>query len=176
MIPKRRFLYATQAEILRSDQRDNQLIRLLSDHLKLLSHIHRKLSIPGTQSDIPAKLLYFALTSGIGNQTLGEEYTGIVQANFRKLQVQPLSVHTKRRIAKSWLKNIPQIRNWLFGAGPSPRRPRGKFRGSLCHRSPEALAKVDQRSEMYPHSRSDFALESLHSQTRGYDSSTDPLA
>ncbi|CAK9823475.1 Peroxisome biogenesis factor 10 [Anthophora retusa] len=83
---------ASPAEILRSHQRDDDFIKQLRekviDVLQLL--VRRKGLLPLIHSDIPYKLIYFFFTSGLGNQTLGEEYTGIVQANLKALKVPTL--------------------------------------------------------------------------------------
>ncbi|XP_014209885.1 peroxisome biogenesis factor 10 [Copidosoma floridanum] len=83
---------ATQAEILRSHQRDNDFISQISENLTDLLHrynLHRNFS-RFMKSEIPAKLLYFIVTSGLGNQTLGEEYTGIIQADLITYRVPSL--------------------------------------------------------------------------------------
>ncbi|XP_012215269.2 peroxisome assembly protein 10-B-like [Linepithema humile] len=89
--PNRKLKCASQAEILRSHQRDDDFVKQLREKLtEILQNfgIHRTLF----QSDIPLKLLYFIFTSGMGNQTLGEEYTGIVQANLEARKVPTLTV------------------------------------------------------------------------------------
>ncbi|XP_063992514.1 peroxisome biogenesis factor 10 isoform X2 [Diachasmimorpha longicaudata] len=89
---------ATQAEILRAHQRDDEFVRGLRE--KFLDLLHNfggyRTLLPFIQSDILLKLLYFGFTSGIGNQTLGEEYTGIVQADLEAHRVPSLSVYGKR--------------------------------------------------------------------------------
>ncbi|XP_011304751.1 peroxisome biogenesis factor 10 [Fopius arisanus] len=84
---------ATQAEILRSHQRDEEFVRGLRE--KFLDLLHNfggyRTLLPFIQSDIPLKLLYFGFTSGLGNQTLGEEYTGIIQADLETRKVPSLS-------------------------------------------------------------------------------------
>lgn len=65
------------------------------------------------QSDIPLKLLYFVFTSGMGNQTLGEEYTGIVQANLEQRRVPTLTVCLAREIHYDKLSDN-FIKFWLF--------------------------------------------------------------
>ncbi|XP_011497870.1 PREDICTED: peroxisome biogenesis factor 10 [Ceratosolen solmsi marchali] len=85
---------ANQAEILRSYQRDNDLISDMSERITDILHrynLYRNFS-RYTKSDISAKLLYFIFTSGLGNQTLGEEYTGIIQANLSKYKIPSLMV------------------------------------------------------------------------------------
>ncbi|XP_017892764.1 peroxisome biogenesis factor 10-like [Ceratina calcarata] len=83
---------ASQAEILRSHQRDIDFVKHLRerviDVLQILGK--RKGLLPFIHSDIPFKLIYFFFTSGMGNQTLGEEYTGIVQANLEAHKVPSL--------------------------------------------------------------------------------------
>ncbi|XP_015599609.1 putative peroxisomal biogenesis factor 10 [Cephus cinctus] len=83
---------ASQAEILRSHQRDNDFIKDLRDQLSDILHKFgcRNL-ISVVNSSIPIKLVYFFFTSGLGNQTLGEEYTGIVQANFKARKIPSLT-------------------------------------------------------------------------------------
>ncbi|KOC65276.1 Peroxisome biogenesis factor 10 [Habropoda laboriosa] len=80
----RKLKTANPAEILRSHQRDDDFIKHLRekvvDALQLLAK--QKGLLPLIHSNIPYKLIYFFFTSGMGNQTLGEEYTGIVQANL----------------------------------------------------------------------------------------------
>ena len=90
----RKLKSANQAEILRSTQRDNDFVTNLSEKLSdLLTRFkgHRSL-LHFMHSEIPARFMYFVLTSGMGNQTLGEEYTGIVQADLDARKVPTLSV------------------------------------------------------------------------------------
>ncbi|XP_029167087.1 peroxisome biogenesis factor 10 [Nylanderia fulva] len=90
----RRLKCASQAEILRCHQRDDDFVNHLKQKLSEILHnfgIHRPL-FHYIQSDIPLKLVYFIFTSGMGNQTLGEEYTGIVQANLEARKVPTLTV------------------------------------------------------------------------------------
>ncbi|KAL6254579.1 hypothetical protein P5V15_014631 [Pogonomyrmex californicus] len=92
--PRRKLKCANQAEILRSHQRDDDFVKYLQEKLSEISQnfgVHRTL-LPYIRSDIPLKLLYFVFTSGMGNQTLGEEYTGIVQVNLEKRKVPTLTV------------------------------------------------------------------------------------
>ncbi|XP_043283516.1 peroxisome biogenesis factor 10 [Venturia canescens] len=84
---------ASQAEILRARQRDDEFINHLQDKLSDLLHRfggYRSI-LPFLQSNVPFKLIYFIVTSGFGNQTLGEEYTGIVQANLGTRNVPSMS-------------------------------------------------------------------------------------
>jgi len=84
---------ASQAEILRAHQRDDEFVKQLQDRLSDLLHKfggYRSL-LRTFQSDIPVKLVYFLVTSGLGNQTLGEEYTGIVQADLQARNVPSLT-------------------------------------------------------------------------------------
>ena len=92
--PGRKFKSANQAEILRSSQRDNDFVMNLSEKMSnLLTRFKRHIfPLHFIQSDMPVRLIYFILTSGMGNQTLGEEYTGIVQANLDARKVPSLSV------------------------------------------------------------------------------------
>lgn len=76
--PTRKLKCASQAEILRSHQRDDDFVKYLRQKLSEILHnfgVHRTL-FQYIESDIPLKLMYFVFTSGMGNQTLGEEYTG----------------------------------------------------------------------------------------------------
>lgn len=85
---------AIQAEILRSHQRDVDFTEHLREKLSEILHnfaIHKKW-YQYIQLDAPLKLIYFTFTSGMGNQTLGEEYTGIVQTNLKELKVPSLTV------------------------------------------------------------------------------------
>ncbi|XP_076761706.1 peroxisomal biogenesis factor 10 [Xylocopa sonorina] len=83
---------ASPAEILRAHQRDDDMVKYLREKvinvLRLLER--QKGFLPLIHSDIPFKLIYFFFTSGMGNQTLGEEYTGIVQANLNAIKVPSL--------------------------------------------------------------------------------------
>lgn len=93
--PRRKLKCASQAEILRSHQRDDDFVKYLRDKLSEVSAnlgVHRTSLAQLIRSDVPYKLLYFAFTSGMGNQTLGEEYTGIVQANLEQRRVPTLTV------------------------------------------------------------------------------------
>ncbi|KAJ8665203.1 hypothetical protein QAD02_006865 [Eretmocerus hayati] len=80
---------ASQAEILRSHQRDSDFVSQISETISDLLHRYDlfKHFSRFAKSDVLANLVYFAATSGLGNQTLGEEYTGIVQANLRTQRV-----------------------------------------------------------------------------------------
>lgn len=85
---------ANQAEILRAHQRDDEFIRGLKDKFVNLLHQFGKYKsiLPFIQGDSLFKLLYFTFTTALGNQTLGEEYTGIVQANLEARKVPSLTV------------------------------------------------------------------------------------
>lgn len=87
---------ANQAEILRAHQRDDEFVTGLKE--KLLDLLQRfggyRSLLPYVQTGIPFKLLYFIFTSAFGNQTLGEEYTGIVQADLDARKVPSLPVCT----------------------------------------------------------------------------------
>lgn len=85
---------ASQAEILRSNQRDDDFVKHLREKvIDLLQIVGRRTStLPFMQADTPFKLIYFFFTSGMGNQTLGEEYTGIVQADLEAHKVPSLLV------------------------------------------------------------------------------------
>ncbi|XP_066581442.1 peroxisome biogenesis factor 10-like [Prorops nasuta] len=85
---------ASQAEILRSRQRDDDFVFTLRERLsEILHNIGRNnyAFFSLLQSDVPFRLIYFIFTSGLGNQTLGEEYTGIVQANLKAPKVPSLT-------------------------------------------------------------------------------------
>ncbi|XP_012277518.1 peroxisome biogenesis factor 10 [Orussus abietinus] len=84
---------ASQAEILRARQRDDDFIEHLRERYNNLLHKvgGYRTALRFLRSDVPAKLVYFAATSGLGNQTLGEEYTGIVQANLNVRKVPSLT-------------------------------------------------------------------------------------
>ncbi|XP_032690509.1 peroxisome biogenesis factor 10 [Odontomachus brunneus] len=91
---RRKLKFAIQAEILRSHQRDVDFTEHLREKLfEILQNfgLHKKW-YQYVQLDAPLKLIYFAFTSGMGNQTLGEEYTGIVQANLEQFKVPSLTV------------------------------------------------------------------------------------
>lgn len=85
---------ANQAEILRTHQRDDEFIRVIKNKFVDLLHQFGKYKsvLPFIQGEIPFKLLYFIFTTGLGNQTLGEEYTGIIQANLETKKIPTLSV------------------------------------------------------------------------------------
>jgi peroxin-10 len=92
--PNNNLRAANQAEILRSYQRDNDFISDMSEKLTDLLHrynFYKNFSYY-MKSDVFARLLYFIFTSGLGNQTLGEEYTGILQANIKKRKIPSLIV------------------------------------------------------------------------------------
>ncbi|XP_043250657.1 peroxisome biogenesis factor 10 isoform X2 [Colletes gigas] len=88
----RKLKCASQVEILRSHQRDDDFVKQLREKvIDVLQIIGRQSgTLPFIHSDIPFKLIYFFFTSGMGNQTLGEEYTGIVQANLEARKVPSL--------------------------------------------------------------------------------------
>lgn len=90
---KNKLRCANQAEILRSHQRDTDFIAQLQEKLSHLLHDLKKHKVLSRYltSDIPASLIYFIFTTGMSNQTLGEEYTGIVQANIKVLKIPSLS-------------------------------------------------------------------------------------
>ncbi|XP_008560791.1 peroxisome assembly protein 10-B [Microplitis demolitor] len=82
---------ANQAEILRAHQRDDEFLKELDKKLmKSLSKIKNKKILSYLQNNA-VKLLYFMFTSGSGNLTLGEEYTGITQANLQDRQIVPIN-------------------------------------------------------------------------------------
>lgn len=91
---RRKLKIASQAEILRSHQRDGDFVKYLrqkiTDVLQILEE--RTGLLPFMHSDIPFKLIYFFFTTGMRNQTLGEEYTGIVQANLNAQKVPSIYV------------------------------------------------------------------------------------
>ena len=90
---RKRRLQANQAEILRSHQRDNQFIRILNDQIQeILLNFKCRRNVKFLSSETAMELLYFVLTHGVGNQTLGEEYTGVVPVKLKTLNIQPLSV------------------------------------------------------------------------------------
>ncbi|KAK2583046.1 hypothetical protein KPH14_009084 [Odynerus spinipes] len=84
---------ANQAEILRSHQRDTDFIAQLQEKLSDLLNDFKKHKVLSRYliSDIPANLIYFIFTTGMGNQTLGEEYTGIVQTHLKAYKIPSLS-------------------------------------------------------------------------------------
>ncbi|XP_057323301.1 peroxisome assembly protein 10-B [Microplitis mediator] len=82
---------ANQAEILRAHQRDDEFLKELDKKLmKCLSKIKNKKILTFLQSNA-VRLMYFMFTSGSGNLTLGEEYTGITQANIRDRKIVPIN-------------------------------------------------------------------------------------
>lgn len=90
--PARKLKSASQAEILRSHQRDDDFVKELREKFLDMITIFGRKNIPHlVYSDIPFRLVYFFFTSGLGNQTLGEEYTGIVQANLDARKVPSLT-------------------------------------------------------------------------------------
>ena len=93
-----RLRIANQAEILRAHQRDDEFAKDLRERITDLVHKfggHRSI-FRYAQSDLPVKLAYLLVTTGLGNQTLGEEYTGIVQADLQTRNVPSLTVRTTR--------------------------------------------------------------------------------
>ncbi|XP_034944564.1 peroxisome biogenesis factor 10 [Chelonus insularis] len=76
---------ANQAEILRAHQRDEEYIREIEKKLTIILHNFKNYKLVSSifQLNVLAQVLYFLFTTGLGNQTLGEEYTGIVQANIK---------------------------------------------------------------------------------------------
>ncbi|KYN03012.1 PREDICTED: peroxisome biogenesis factor 10-like [Cyphomyrmex costatus] len=118
--PGRKLKCASRAEILRSHQRDDDFIKFLREKLSdILQNIgvHRTL-LQYIRSDIPFKLLYFIFTSGMGNQTLGEEYTGIVQANLEQRKVPTLTVRILAAILECFgertlLKLLQQLQAYV---------------------------------------------------------------
>ena len=91
---RRKLKIASQAEILRSHQRDGDFVKYLREKIADVLQILEKWTglLPLMHSDIPFKLIYFFFTTGMGNQTLGEEYTGIVQANLNAQKVPSIYV------------------------------------------------------------------------------------
>ncbi|KAG5324631.1 PEX10 factor, partial [Acromyrmex heyeri] len=118
--PHRKLKCASQAEILRSHQRDDDFIKFLREKLSDISQnfgVHRTL-LQYIRSDIPFKLLYFIFTSGMGNQTLGEEYTGIVQANLEQRRIPTLTVRILAAILeyggeRTLLKLLQQLQTYV---------------------------------------------------------------
>ncbi|XP_015171076.1 PREDICTED: peroxisome biogenesis factor 10-like isoform X2 [Polistes dominula] len=90
---KRKLKYANQAEILRSHQRDLDFVLQLQEKLSDILHDFKNYRTLSRHliSDTLAKLIYFIFTTGMGNQTLGEEYTGIVQADIKAYRIPSLS-------------------------------------------------------------------------------------
>lgn len=90
---------ADQAEILRAHQRDDEFVRNLRERIIDLSYKFKGVKwlqplLGSLESSLRLKFLYFICTSALGNQTLGEEYTGIVQANLADRKVPALPVCT----------------------------------------------------------------------------------
>ncbi|KAG5318612.1 PEX10 factor, partial [Pseudoatta argentina] len=119
-LPRRKLKCASQAEILRSHQRDDDFIKFLREKLSDISQnfgVHRTL-LQYIRSDIPFKLLYFIFTSGMGNQTLGEEYTGIVQANLEQRRIPTLTMRILAAILeyggeRTLLKLLQQLQTYV---------------------------------------------------------------
>lgn len=83
---------ASQPEILRAHQRDDDFVKGLREKLLDALECFGRRHIPQfLYSDVPFRLMYFVFTSGLGNQTLGEEYTGIVQADLEARKVPRLT-------------------------------------------------------------------------------------
>ncbi|XP_011162420.1 peroxisome biogenesis factor 10 [Solenopsis invicta] len=118
---KRKFKCASQAEILRSHQRDDDFVKYLQEKLSEISQnfgMHRSFLYQCIRSDIPLKLLYFVFTSGMGNQTLGEEYTGIVQANLEQRRIPTLIVRVLAAVLeclgeRTLLKLLQQLQSYV---------------------------------------------------------------
>ncbi|XP_015523266.1 peroxisome biogenesis factor 10 [Neodiprion lecontei] len=87
---------ANQAEILRARQRDDMFVTNLRENLSELMHKlgGSKLLLHIVQSELPAKFAYFIATTAMNNQTIGEEYTGIIQADLKALKVPSLAART----------------------------------------------------------------------------------
>lgn len=80
--PRFSYPFATSPDIIRSHQKDAYFSSVLHEHLSTLLRkiygarfVHTYLS----ESRVLGELLYLGLTTLIGNRTLGEEYTDIVQ-------------------------------------------------------------------------------------------------
>lgn len=81
-IPTFQYPFATSPDIIRSHQKDAFFQSLLHDHLsEALRSLRgaRFIHLFGTETRAAADVLYLALTTLIGNRTLGEEYCDIVQ-------------------------------------------------------------------------------------------------
>jgi peroxin-10 len=76
------FTRAGQAEILRAAQKDDQVTDALSDVLSELMYMfagNRRWQKSRNLREAAAKILYYGFTTVPGFQTLGEEYTGMIQ-------------------------------------------------------------------------------------------------
>ncbi|EDU45259.1 PEX10 RING-finger-containing E3 ubiquitin ligase [Pyrenophora tritici-repentis] len=74
--------FATSPDIIRSHQKDAYFSSLLTTHLSTLLRKARGARVAhtyNTETRVVGDLLYLALTTLLGNRTLGEEYTDIVQ-------------------------------------------------------------------------------------------------
>ncbi|KAL7290060.1 hypothetical protein TKK_0015789 [Trichogramma kaykai] len=123
---------ASQAEILRAHQRDNDFISQMSESLTDLLHRYNlQRFFCYFKSEIPAKLLYFIVTSGLGNQTLGEEYTGIVQANLNNRTIPSLMTRILAAILECFgdqmlLKLLDKLQ-YKINKSDNELTPRAKF-------------------------------------------------
>jgi len=80
--PTFQYPFATSPDIIRAHQKDTFFQSVLHDHLSdILRHVRgaRFIHLFGNETRTAADLLYFALTTLIGNRTLGEEYCDVVQ-------------------------------------------------------------------------------------------------
>jgi peroxin-10 len=76
------FIRAGQAEILRAAQKDDEVTDKLSDLVSDVTYVfagNRRWLKSRKLRDVLAKFLYYGFTSVPGFQTLGEEYTGMIQ-------------------------------------------------------------------------------------------------
>jgi len=80
--PTFQYPFATSPDIIRAHQKDTFFQSVLHDHLSdILRNVRgaRFIHLFGNETRTAADLIYFALTTLIGNRTLGEEYCDVVQ-------------------------------------------------------------------------------------------------
>ena len=118
--------FATSPDIIRSNQKDAYEVSNLSTSLTdLLRRIYGSRFTHTYTSEIHTltHLLYFSLTTLVGNRTLGEEYTDLYQIEFNKKRqsLQRLPVFRKRAgyillslvFPYALSKTLPSLRRWV---------------------------------------------------------------
>ena len=120
------YQFATSPDIIRSNQKDTYEILSLSTSLTdLLRRLYgsRFTHKYATGIETLAQLLYFSLTTLIGNRTLGEEYTDLYQVEISRREKDFQRLPTIRRRASYILlsllfpyalsKALPALREWM---------------------------------------------------------------
>lgn len=117
------YSFATAPDIIRSHQKDNYFQSLLHEQLSsLLRRLYgsRVSHTYASESRTFSGLLYFGLTTLLGNRTLGEEYCDIIQVDATDLRLPQGSRRAGYILGSVVLpytltKVLPGVRRWIRG-------------------------------------------------------------